>query len=845
MSLQRTEAFVIIGWLAAVFTGCGGGSSASGGASSGGGPDGGPSSSGGSATDAGTKEHESGGTAHLGGGSTHVSGTNGGGTTSVTTSGGVGGIVSTGTTTGGAGGSSATCSSGVKDPSGNCVACTLTCTQSGQTGALYPVTTQSGVCMCESSPGYFFSAQGAMGTYPCDADGDGWVRDSAKAAIESQDPSVKANSKCTLRVVSEIILRNENDETFALYPTNNGVDLTTDINARAGTLPLYESVRNDEQRLLDGNSKVPQYGSSGRSLKAEEINSLTKACVTATADHNDNGINDVEEWAAPPNSQITVSPQSAGRDPFLNVYTRLSYFTELHNAWFKEGVPSDTETSSDAGASHDAGTSAQGGSPNKPTTTAPSALTGTGGASASGASVTGVYYIEERGRSSSTFGLVNNPAAKDTYWQICSRYRDSFYADGSDAITYDFASISGPKQAATWGGMLHHSQFKCVENISEADYAAMSDQQKRTQLYKQSASSMAKLGWDMNACSVSGSLDPGGADSVNPRPPFLACSYQSNPPVLNQVFWAASNYQDYSVTGGYIRGCVNECVEDYSNLPECHSCSHSIYGKATVSNVAVGLTCSMHRTCDSTGGCTQCVAPFADCNQNQTDGCETDTSTASNHCGQCNKDCNGPITAGAASALCVSSQCKVASCQTGKYDIDGNYTNGCECSQSTFPSSCDSAYPASSTSIAIDGSTAVSGNITPQDKVDWFTVSFATGASCAYNPKIVLNNNGAPIAMQVLTGTCSAQGSFACSETGTNSGRDITTWEFTYGNNCAADSTNSPTPNNGSGLGINPNSQSGPFINGDNFTPSGPIYIKVYSTGSSTTCLNYTLTFSN
>ena len=72
------------------------------------------------------------------------------------------------------------------------------------------------------------------------------------------------------------------------------------------------------------------------------------------------------------------------------------------------------------------------------------------------------------------------------------------------------------------------------------------------------------------------------------------------------------------------------------------------------------------------GGCT---APFADCNGNPADGCETDTSRDLAHCGRCGDPC-GAMAPNAGPA-CVASTCTVA-CEDGFDDCDDDLDNGCE-----------------------------------------------------------------------------------------------------------------------------------------------------------------------
>ena len=91
------------------------------------------------------------------------------------------------------------------------------------------------------------------GAYPCDDDGDGWIRESARAALTSDDPQVLDNARCDLRVVDRFVLENR---------TVNWFDPSTDCVGDAACsqhavvwledpLELYETDRNDDQGLLE------------------------------------------------------------------------------------------------------------------------------------------------------------------------------------------------------------------------------------------------------------------------------------------------------------------------------------------------------------------------------------------------------------------------------------------------------------------------------------------------------------------------------------------------------------------------------------------------------------------
>jgi hypothetical protein len=303
----------------------------------------------------------------------------------------------------------------------------------------------NGTCVCKTKPGYFYSLSGSIGTWPCDADGDGWVRDSAWTARNHPEKPVRDNARCTVRVVKRFVLENDRGEkkVIPVVPGGGGV--------LADGLPLYETVRNDDATALARAPLVPAYG---RALLAQELNGLTKACVTENADFNDNKVSDVEEWGRPGGAQEEQSkpmPPYADLAPAFELYTRFSYFLELHRGWYAEDVDP---------------------------------------ASPGGAAIPS-YHIAERDRlvAKGEFPLRYAASPDGTYtsdlWQDCRRSRDAWYDDSQPATTMDFASASRPGPG--WMGMNHHSQFKCVQVIDEGTFANMGPGGRRAQRHLQAA----------------------------------------------------------------------------------------------------------------------------------------------------------------------------------------------------------------------------------------------------------------------------------------------------------------------------------------------------------------------
>ncbi|HTA91015.1 MAG TPA: cellulose binding domain-containing protein [Polyangiaceae bacterium] len=93
-----------------------------------------------------------------------------------------------------------------------------------------------------------------------------------------------------------------------------------------------------------------------------------------------------------------------------------------------------------------------------------------------------------------------------------------------------------------------------------------------------------------------------------------------------------------------------------------------------------------HATASCSGGSCQvqaCAAPYADCDGDPTNGCETNTSGDPANCGACGTICvgiNGTPT-------CADSQCQIT-CSAGFADCDDNRSNGCETSTENDVNNC-------------------------------------------------------------------------------------------------------------------------------------------------------------
>jgi hypothetical protein len=117
--------------------------------------------------------------------------------------------------------------------------------------------------------------------------------------------------------------------------------------------------------------------------------------------------------------------------------------------------------------------------------------------------------------------------------------------------------------------------------------------------------------------------------------------------------------------------CGATCVDTSNNVSHCGACNrpcNTTNGAAVCTGGACRITCN---------------AGFADCNGNAADGCEVNLNTDAGNCGGCGMACSSVN--GARS--CVSGACRIT-CNTGFANCDNDATDGCETNTSTSVSDC-------------------------------------------------------------------------------------------------------------------------------------------------------------
>ena len=295
-------------------------------------------------------------------------------------------------------------------------------------------------------------------------------------------------------------------------------------------------------------------------------------------------------------------------------------------------------------------------------------------------------------------------------------------------------------------------------------------------------------------------------------------------------------------------GCANSactiaaCASGYTDCDGLASTGCEVNTGGDVLNCGgCGTICSTNniaRNCN--GACNgTCNTGFGDCNSNkQSDGCEVNLTSNVNNCAVCGHACT--LTTNVASTTCSSSACQVSTCTVpdvahnlAAYDMNGTYSDGCECTEDATPNSAGSATSlgtvnAGQTLTVTTDAYGHSLNLGPSADVDWFQVSFGNNNTCGFTPKITLNDASGQLQIDVNTNTAGATMTCGAGETPTVS-NNVTAWEFRWLPGCLVGSA-----------------PSGSSLADPSVSPAGPTtyLIRVHRKAGAATnfCGTYTLT---
>lgn len=119
---------------------------------------------------------------------------------------------------------------------------------------------------------------------------------------------------------------------------------------------------------------------------------------------------------------------------------------------------------------------------------------------------------------------------------------------------------------------------------------------------------------------------------------------------------------------------ANGCERNISNDPaNCGTCGHVCPASGGTPSCTGGIC-----------GVTACASGKGDCDNDSTNGCETDIFTSVAHCGFCNNPCAPPF----ATPACDQGVCWIGACDIGRSDCDKVTSNGCEVSTNDDVANC-------------------------------------------------------------------------------------------------------------------------------------------------------------
>ncbi|MDP3279059.1 MAG: hypothetical protein Q8Q09_27960 [Deltaproteobacteria bacterium] len=134
--------------------------------------------------------------------------------------------------------------------------------------------------------------------------------------------------------------------------------------------------------------------------------------------------------------------------------------------------------------------------------------------------------------------------------------------------------------------------------------------------------------------------------------------------------------------------CGGSCVDTTTSTAHCGGC-----------NMACPSPANSIASCNAGRCALTCMPGFANCDGVDTNGCEVDLNASSTDCGMCGNACPSRISA---TNTCVRGVCTLQ-CRPGFANCDGNDTNGCEVSTANNPSNCGTCGTVCSGSICAAG----------------------------------------------------------------------------------------------------------------------------------------------
>ncbi len=155
-------------------------------------------------------------------------------------------------------------------------------------------------------------------------------------------------------------------------------------------------------------------------------------------------------------------------------------------------------------------------------------------------------------------------------------------------------------------------------------------------------------------------------------------------------------------------------------------------------------------------------------------------------------------------------------------NVDGAYSDGCECADLGFGKSCGTATVRPT--VAVGGTQTTNGNVPAPGEENWLAIPFAYTTATSYHPHLTLTPaTGTTMLMDVMTGCVTNTTGFACNTAAdVSTPQGLLTWDIRGGGD--------------PGAGTQPYSP----------TPSvGTVFVRIYQTGGTRTCAQWQITATN
>ncbi len=131
--------------------------------------------------------------------------------------------------------------------------------------------------------------------------------------------------------------------------------------------------------------------------------------------------------------------------------------------------------------------------------------------------------------------------------------------------------------------------------------------------------------------------------------------------------------------GGGGAGGGADCTPPFTTLHDCGKC-----GEICEPGHVKGASCQSGK-CIYLGGC---AGSYQDCDKIVPNGCESDKLSDPQNCGACGNSCAAGGPTHITMSLCVAGKCDYLACQAPYADCDADRTNGCETDTKSDPDNC-------------------------------------------------------------------------------------------------------------------------------------------------------------